>query len=113
MYIIQVNVKVTILDVNDNAPRFTDGVTTGYVSENASINTPVSYVLEYQICSTCIIYYPICRSGVRKNCHYLGFLAELGPSRFFSVQVKSQVSISNFKSSHKSIGSLYSQVTST
>ena len=28
---------------------------------------------------------------------------ELGPSRFFSVQVKSQVSIFNFKSSHKSM----------
>ena len=32
--------------------------------------------------------------------------SELGPSRFFSVQVKSQVSISNFKSSHKSNASL-------
>ena len=31
---------------------------------------------------------------------------ELGPSRFFSVQDKSQVSISNFKSSHKSNASL-------
>ena len=51
-------VSINVEDVNDNAPRFTDGVTTGYVSENASINTPVSYVLEYQICSTCIIYLP-------------------------------------------------------
>ena len=32
-----------------------------------------------------------------------GFLPELGPSRFFSVQVKSQVNISSFQSSHKSM----------
>ena len=30
-------------------------------------------------------------------------IPELGPSRFFLIQVKLQVSISNFKSSHKSM----------
>ena len=45
MYIIQVNVKVTILDVNDNAPRFESEVIIRRILENERVNSVVSPVI--------------------------------------------------------------------